>query len=165
MCLFNFSVFLSISLSVFLSLSLSLHVSACLPASLSFCLSVCLSLSLSLSLRPSLSLSVSLSLSLSLSRSLSLSTCGVVLADQGSRARYRAFQVKHHLSVTTTPPISKSGANVLLIFLCPVICPTPSQVDILVSDGSLAFSPTMYNRIFTWVETRAKSEFRMRLVP
>ena len=51
--------------------------------------------------------------------------------------------------------MSKSGANVLLIFQCPVICPTPSQVDIHVSDDSLAFSPltTMYNRIFIWVET------------
>ena len=32
------------------------------------------------------------------------------------------------------PPVSKSRANVLLIFQCPGICPTPSQVDILVSD-------------------------------
>ena len=54
--------------------------------------------------------------------------------------------------------MSKSGANVLLIFQCTVICPTPSQVDILVSDDSPAFSPTMYeyNRIFTWVETRPR---------
>ena len=57
--------------------------------------------------------------------------------------------------------MSKSGANVLLIFQCPVICPTPSQVDILVSDDS----PAMFKRIFTAVETRAKSELRMRLVP
>ena len=61
--------------------------------------------------------------------------------------------------------MSKSGANILLIFQCPVICPTPSQVDILVSDDFPAFSPTKYNRIFTWVETSAKSELRMRLVP
>ena len=33
------------------------------------------------------------------------------------------------------------------------------------SDDSPALSPTMYNRIFTWVETRAKSELRMRLLP
>ena len=33
------------------------------------------------------------------------------------------------------------------------------------SDDSLAFCPTMYNRVFTWVETRAKSELRVRLVP
>ena len=33
------------------------------------------------------------------------------------------------------------------------------------SDDFPAFSPTMYNRIFTAVETRAKSELRMRLVP
>ena len=62
------------------------------------------------------------------------------------------------------PPVSKSRANVLLIFQCPGICPTPSQVDILVSDDSLAFCPTMYNRVFTWEETRAKSELRVRLV-
>ena len=43
--------------------------------------------------------------------------------------------------------------------------PTPSQVDILVSNDSPASSPTIYNRNFTWVETRAKSELRMRLVP
>ena len=63
------------------------------------------------------------------------------------------------------PPVSKSRANVLLIFQCPGICPTPSQVDILMSDDFLAFCPTMYNRVFTWVETRAKSELRVRLVP
>ena len=40
--------------------------------------------------------------------------------------------------------MSKSGANLLLIFQCPGICPTPSQVDKLVSDDSPAFSPTMY---------------------
>ena len=61
--------------------------------------------------------------------------------------------------------MSKSGANVLLIFQCPVICPTPSQVDIIVSNDSPAFSPAMYNKIFTWVETRAKSELIVRLVP
>ena len=61
--------------------------------------------------------------------------------------------------------MSKSGANVLLVFQCPVICPTPSQVDIIVSNDSPAFSPTMYNIIFIWVETRAKSELRVRLVP
>ena len=33
------------------------------------------------------------------------------------------------------------------------------------SDDSLAFCPTIYNRVFTWVETRAKSELRVRLVP
>ena len=43
--------------------------------------------------------------------------------------------------------------------------PTPLQVDILVSNDSPASSQTIYNRIFTLVETRAKSEFRMRLVP
>ena len=59
------------------------------------------------------------------------------------------------------PPMSKSRANVLLIFQCPGICITQSQVDILVSDNSLAFCPTMY----TLVETRAKSELRVRLVP
>ena len=55
------------------------------------------------------------------------------------------------------PPVSKSRANVLLIFQCPGICPTPSQVDILESDDSLAFCPTMYTRVFTWV-IRIKSE-------
>ena len=65
------------------------------------------------------------------------------------------------------PPMSKSRANVLLIFQCPGICLTPVQVDIFVSDDSLAFCPTMYtcNGVFTWVETRAKSELRVRLVP
>ena len=57
-------------------------------------------------------------------------------------------------------PMSKSRANALLIFQCPGICLTPSQVDILVSNDSLAFCPTMYNRVFTWVETRAKSEIK-----
>ena len=55
------------------------------------------------------------------------------------------------------PPMSKSRANVLLIFPCPGICLTPSQVDILASDSSRAFCPTMYNRVFTWV-IRIKSE-------
>ena len=63
------------------------------------------------------------------------------------------------------PPMSKSRGNVLLIFQCPGICLTPSQVDILLSDDSLDFCLTMYNRVFTWVETRAKSELRVRLVP
>ena len=63
------------------------------------------------------------------------------------------------------PPMSKIRAYVLLIFQCPGICLSPSQVDILVSDDSLVFCPTMYNRVFTWVETRAKSELRVRLVP
>ena len=58
--------------------------------------------------------------------------------------------------------MSKSRANVLLIFQCPGICLTPVQVDILVSGDSLAFCPTMYNGVFTWVETRAKSELRVR---
>ena len=63
------------------------------------------------------------------------------------------------------PPLSKSRAKVLLIFECPGICSTPSQVDIFVSDDSLSFCPTMHNIVFTWVETRAKSELRVRLVP
>ena len=33
------------------------------------------------------------------------------------------------------------------------------------SDDSLAFCPTMYNRDFTWVEARGKSELRVGLVP
>ena len=53
------------------------------------------------------------------------------------------------------PPVSKSRAKVLLIFQCHGICPIPSQVDILMSDDSLAFCPTMYNRVLTWIETRA----------
>ena len=61
--------------------------------------------------------------------------------------------------------MSKSRATVLLIFQCPGICTTPSQVDILVSDDSPAFSPTMYNRVFTWIETRAISELRVGLLP
>ena len=63
------------------------------------------------------------------------------------------------------PPVSKVRANVLLIFQCPGICLTPSQVDILVLDDCLAFCLTMFNRVLTWVETRAKSELRVRLVP
>ena len=57
-------------------------------------------------------------------------------------------------------PVSKSRANVLLIFQCPGICLTPVQVIILVSDDSLAFCPTMYNGVFTRVESqiRIKSE-------
>ena len=73
MCLLNFSICLSISLSVYLSLSICI------------CLSVCMSLFL-----PSLPLSLPLSPSLPLS--ISLSICGVDLADQGSRARYRVIQ-------------------------------------------------------------------------
>ena len=46
------------------------------------------------------------------------------------------------------PPMSKSRTNVLLIFQCPGICPTPSQVDILVPDDFLAFCPTTYSRVF-----------------
>ena len=61
--------------------------------------------------------------------------------------------------------MSKIRDNVLLIFYSPGICPTPSLVDIPVSDDSPAFSSTMYNIIFTWVETRAISELRVRLVP
>ena len=56
-------------------------------------------------------------------------------------------------------------ANALLIFQCPGICPTPSLVDILGLDESPTFSPTMYNIIFTFVETRAISELRVWLVP
>ena len=63
------------------------------------------------------------------------------------------------------PTMSKNRANVLLVFQCSGICLTPSQVDILVSDDSLAFCPTMYNRVFNCVETRAKLELRVRLVP
>ena len=61
--------------------------------------------------------------------------------------------------------MSESGDNVLLIFQCPVMCTTPSQLDILVSNDSPASSPTMFTRFFSWVETRVKSELRMRLVP
>ena len=61
--------------------------------------------------------------------------------------------------------MSKNGATVLLIFQHPGICPIPSQVDMLVSDDSPAFSPTMYNRNFTKVETRAISELRVGMVP
>ena len=55
------------------------------------------------------------------------------------------------------PSMSKSRDSVLLIFQCPGICLTPVQVDILVSDDSLAFCPFMYNGVFTWVH-RVKSE-------
>ena len=56
------------------------------------------------------------------------------------------------------PPVRKSRANVLLIFECPGICPTPSQVDIFVSDDSLAFCPTMYIYL-------GRDHSQMRLVP
>ena len=89
----------------------------------------------------------------------------VVRGDRDSRANlmpiYRAPPPSgsaHALHL----PVSKSRANVLLIFQCPGICPTPSQVDILVSDDSLAFCPTMFYRIFSWVETRVKSELRVK---
>ena len=32
-------------------------------------------------------------------------------------------------------------------------------------DDSLTLCPTMYNRVFIWPKTRAKSELRVRLVP
>ena len=54
--------------------------------------SVCLSISMYVYLSISIYVYACMS-SLSLSLSLSLSICGVDLADQGSRARYRAFQV------------------------------------------------------------------------
>ena len=57
--------------------------------SLSICLSVCLSKSLYMHMYVCLHVSLSLPPPLSLS----LSICGVDLADQGSRARYRAIQV------------------------------------------------------------------------
>ena len=69
--------FLCLSVYQSVCLSKSLFTCICLQVCLSFCLSVCLSLSEALSL----------------SLSLSLSICGVVLADQESRARYRAFLV------------------------------------------------------------------------
>ena len=62
-------IYFSVCLSVCLSVSVSLYVYACLSACLSF---------------PPLSPPT---------LSLSLSICGVDLADQGSRARYRAIQV------------------------------------------------------------------------
>ena len=58
--------------------------------SLSVCLSVCLSQSLYMYMPVCLHVSL---FPLSLSLPLSLSICGVDLADQGSRARYRAIQV------------------------------------------------------------------------
>ena len=56
-CLFVFSLFLSVCLSVYLSVCLSLSLCLCLSLSLSVCLSISLSLSLPLSLSPSLSVS------------------------------------------------------------------------------------------------------------
>ena len=60
---------------------------------------------------------------------------------------------------TLHPPVSKSRANVLLIFQCPSICPIPPQVDILVSDDSLVFCPTMYNSFYLG---RDKSQIRIK---
>ena len=58
--------------------------------------------------------------------------------------------------------MSKSGATVLLLFQCPGICPTQSQLDMIVSDDSPVLARTIYtyNIIFTWVEShiRIKSE-------
>ena len=54
--------------------------------------------------------------------------------------------------------MSNSGANVLLLFQCPVICHTPSQVDILVSDDFPAFSPTM----FICILSRDLSQIRIK---
>ena len=56
--------------------------------------------------------------------------------------------------------MSKSRANVLLIFQCPCICLTPLQVNILVSDDSLAFCPSMFNRCFYL--DRDQSQIRIR---
>ena len=47
----------------------------------------------------------------------------------------------------------------MLIFQCPGICPTPSQVDILVLDDSLAFCPTMYNSFYLG---RDQSQIRIK---
>ena len=60
------------------------------------CLCVCLSISLSVyqSICVSKSLYMPVCLHVSLSSSLSLSICGVDLADQGSRARYRALVIQ-----------------------------------------------------------------------
>ena len=57
----------------------------CVSVCLSFCLSACLSVCISLYMY--------LSVCLSVSTSITLNICGVVPADFGSRARYRAFQV------------------------------------------------------------------------
>ena len=123
-CLYHFSVCLSVCLSKYL------HVFVCM--------SVCLSLSLNI--------------------------CGVVPADQDSRARSRAFQVfcwdsksvpfpinlswwksvimvlnyalfiRNHYPTPYTSPLSRSGPDVFPIFQCSGTCPTPAQRDILVSD-------------------------------
>ena len=44
--------------------------------------------------------------------------------------------------------MSKSGANVLLIYQCPDINPTPSQGDTLMSGNIPPFNPSMYNSQF-----------------
>ena len=98
-CLLNFSVCMSISLSVYLSLSICICLSVCLSAFVSF--------SPSLSPPPSPPLPPPLSLSLSLS----LSMCGVDLADQGSRARYRAIQVLSWDSKSVLFPVEAHYPN------------------------------------------------------
>ena len=80
---------------------------------LSICMSVCLSVYQSVFLSKSLYLymPVCLHVSLSppsLSPSPSLSICGVDLADQGSRARYRAIQVFSRDSKSVPFPINMS---------------------------------------------------------
>ena len=71
-----------------------IHASLCVYIAF-LCLSVCLfvCLSVCLSVCKYVCLSISLSRYIHLSVCLSHNICGVVPADQGSRARYRAFQV------------------------------------------------------------------------
>ena len=130
------------------------------------CMSVCLSACLSKSLHIFVCMPVSLNI------------CGVVPADQGSRARYRAFPVfcwdsksvpllvEAHYNGTKLciiypwpvppSPMSKSWPDVFLIFQCFGTCPTPAQGDILVSDKALFLAQLCI--------TNFLSELRVRLV-
>ena len=83
-------------------LCLSVYRSVCLSKSFYMYMPVCLHVSLS-----------PLSLPLSPSLSLSLSICGVDLADQGSRARYRVIQ----FSVGT---LNQSRSRLTLAGRCPL---------------------------------------------
>ena len=106
MCLLNFSVYQSACLSKSLYMPVRLYVSLSLPLSHP-----------PISLPLSLSLSLSLSFSLSLSLSFSLSKSDVGLADQGSRARYRAIQVFSWDSKSVPCPINFSWLKPIILIM------------------------------------------------
>ena len=139
-----------------------------LCASIAFlCLYVCLSVCLSLYMY------------LSVCLSLYLSICGVVPAAQGSRARYRAYQVicwdyksvpfainfswgkrifmvqNYAFLYVTTTPMSKSGSDVLLISSALVHVPIHHK-EAFFYRVKLCFSPAMHYIFFTQSHIRIK---------